>query len=92
MNYTWNGDVWKVPYYLASNRPDLKFFTLNCDWGLGGVTGFSPDPPQANEDVISKVKDLDYAVLDKNREEILKLRNPLYSWYYFSRRGSASHR
>lgn len=36
----WNGDVWKVAYYLTTYRHDLSFFTLNCDFGLGVITGF----------------------------------------------------
>lgn len=85
MNFTWNGDVWKVAYYLKNYRPDLKFFTLDCDWGLGVVTGFSANPPTPNGGAISKVKSLDYSVLEESRESILGLRNPLYSKFFFSR-------
>jgi len=84
-NGPWNGDVWKVPYYLDKYRPDLNYFTLDCDWGLRVLTGFAADPPLPDDDGISRVKSLDYATLDENREAILGLRNPLYSRYFFSR-------
>lgn len=84
-NFTWNGDVWKVGYYLRNHRPDLQFFTLDCDWGLGVVTGFSEMPHEPNQDIIAEVKNLDYSVLEEDRKSILGLRNPLYSRYFFSR-------
>ena len=56
----WNGDVWKVAYYLRTHRPDLRFFTLDCDFGLGVLTGFGGSqglrPPAQN--VVAQVKDL----------------------------------
>ena len=44
----WNGDVWKVAYYLRHFRTDLKYFTLDCDWGLGVVSEFTRNPPAPN--------------------------------------------
>jgi len=84
MDFTWNGDVWKVPYYLSQYRPDLQYFTLDCDWGLGVLTNFSSQPPKPDDAGIDLIKNLDYAVLEENRQAILKLRNPLYSRFYFS--------
>ena len=92
MNGRWNGDVWKVAYYLTKYRPDLKFFMLDCDWGVGVVTGFSPDPPPADEDDITAVKSLEYPVLEKDWQSILKLHNPLYFRYHFSRLGRVTSR
>ena len=45
VNGPWNGDVWKVAYYLQRYRPDLNYCTLDCDWGLGMVSGFSKSAP-----------------------------------------------
>ena len=84
MNGPWNGDVWKVLYYLGTYRPDLKFFTLDCDWGVGVITGFGESPPNQGSRETAAVKSLDYSVLETDRENILKLKNPLYSKYYFS--------
>jgi hypothetical protein len=77
---TLNGDVWKVASYLSSQRKDLFFFTLDCDWGLGVLTGFhSPSiyKPPSSED-LSTYKQLDYGVLEKDRRKILNLKP---SWY-----------
>jgi hypothetical protein len=85
MSGTWNGDVWKVPYYLSLSRPDLQYFTLDCDWGLSVIRGFSPNPTPPDQKLIARVKGLDYSVLEANRNSILALRNPLYSWFFFPR-------
>ena len=73
----WNGDVWKVAYYLRHFRPDLKYFTLDCDWGLGVVSGFTRNPPAPNEREIERTAALDYEVLANNRNGILNLTSPL---------------
>ena len=85
MNFTWNGDVWKVPHYLSLHRPDLKYFTLDCDWGLGVLTNFSNASSVPDAQGIDQVKKLDYSVLEENRRAILKLHNPVYSRFFFSR-------
>jgi len=84
MNFTWNGDVWKVLYYLSKYRPDMSYFTLDCDWGLGVLTNFSNGSQSPVEKQIDEVKTLDYSVLDENRQSILKLHDPIYSRYFFS--------
>jgi len=84
-NFTWNGDVWKVPYYLRKYRPELNYFTLDCDWGLGVISRVSSLAPDPDPDRIREVKGLDYSVLDDQRKAILRLRNPLYSRFFFSR-------
>lgn len=73
----WNGDVWKVAYYLRHFRPDLKYFTLDCDWGLGVVSGFTRNPPSPNEREIERTAALDYDLLARNRNKILNLKSPL---------------
>ena len=83
----WMGDVWKVPYYLSICRPDLKIFTLDCDWGLCVLSGFSNSPPVPDNREILRIKALNYDFLDENRPSILKLRNPMYSRVFFSRLG-----
>lgn len=81
----WTGDVWKVAYYIREYRPDLCFFTFNCDWDLGVLTGFqSPycsGPP--SPEILETCKSLDYEVLAQNRKHILRLRSPLYSRRFF---------
>lgn len=34
----WNGTVWKVIYYLRSQREDLKIGVADTDWGMGIIT------------------------------------------------------
>lgn len=77
MNGPWNGDVWKVALYLQRFRPDLKYFTRNCDWGLGVVRGFSQTPPEPEEREVERIAALDYDVLARNRNKILNLKWPL---------------
>lgn len=76
-NFTWNGDVWKVADYLQRFRPELKFVTLDCDWGLGIVSGFDKNPPAPRTRDIEHVAGLDYSVLEKDRRKILNLRHPM---------------
>ncbi len=89
-NFTWNGDVWKIFPYLAENRPDLRFFTLDCDWGLGVVTGFAAEPPEARAEAVAQSGALDYTALERDRSSLLNLKHPLYSRYYFARKRVAA--
>jgi hypothetical protein len=77
VNGPWNGDVWKVALYLRLHRPDMKFFTLDCDWGLGVVSGFSKDAPTPEGRNIEQIAALDYDDLARNRSQFLNLRSPL---------------
>lgn len=81
----WTGDVWKVAYYLTTYRHDLSFFTINCDWGLGILTGFNSDssvqPPLL--DILKVCGQLDYELLENKRKHILRLRTPYYSRLFF---------
>ena len=73
----WNGDVWKVVYYLRNHRPDLHCFTLDCDFGVGVVSGFSGSGQlnAPSDDVLREIKHLDYGVLAKQRGKVLGLRS-----------------
>jgi len=82
----WNGDAWKIAYYIVKHRPDLSFFTLNCDWGLGVITGFHRTGLRCGEldaQIIEDCKNLDYDYLSQNRKGLLKLRTCYYSTVYF---------
>ena len=89
-NGPWNGDVWKVAYYLTHHRQDLHFMTLDCDWGLGVLSGFHPTPPALETEIIDKIASLDYNVLDASRNQILNLRSPLNAPLFFARRHLAA--
>jgi hypothetical protein len=80
----WNGDVWKVAFYLRTYRRDLDFFTLDCDWGLGVLTGFQPDRPTCPPapDVMKACKELDYKILEAGRSSVLHLRPRWYSRFF----------
>lgn len=73
----WNGDVWKIGPYLAGERPDLRFTTLDADQGIGLVTGFGSQPrPEPEESVVRRYKDLSYDHLAANRVALLNLVPP----------------
>lgn len=82
---SWTGDVWKVAYYLTTYRRDLRFYTLNCDWGLGVITGFGSSPgsefPPA--DIVNACEQLDYSLFEHRRKHILRLRPFWYSPLFF---------
>ncbi len=81
----WTGDVWKVAYYLTTYRRDLTFFTLDCDWGVGVLTGFgaSSGSELPSSEILERCKLLDYERLDRNRKQILRLRPAWYSRVFF---------
>jgi Methyltransferase domain len=86
-NGPWNGDVWKIAPYLMQYRPELGYFTLDCDWGLGVVTSFSGDAPMAaREGDIETIASLDFDDLQRGRKSMLRLRSPLSAAPYFLRR------
>lgn len=86
-NGPWNGDVWKIAPYLTRYRPHLEYFTLDCDWGLGVVTGFSRHvPTAARDDDIETIAALDFDDLQRERASMLRLRSPLSAAPYFLRR------
>lgn len=86
MHGPWNGDVWKVQHYLRKFRRDLTCFTLDCDWGLGIVSGFSRTHASPRDEDVESVAALDYEVLARDREEILGLKSPLISRPWFRSR------
>ena len=77
MNGPWNGDVWKVLVFLARHRPELRYHTLDCDWGLGVVTGFGAAPCEPKTADVLAIKQLDYSHLEASRRAILRLRRPV---------------
>lgn len=80
----WNGDVWKVIHYLRTYRKDLEVFTLDCDWGVGVIRGFSKTENlrQIPLDAVRICKNLEYSYLAANRRDTLSLRAP--TWREFS--------
>lgn len=72
----WNGDVWKVAVFLALARPDLSYWTVDADEGIGLVVGFGGTVPGGLEEIVAACKRLDYAELDRNRRETLHLIRP----------------
>jgi hypothetical protein len=72
----WNGDVWKVAVFLACARPDLSYWTVDADEGIGLVVGFGGIAPGGLEDVIESAKRLDYSELERDRRATLHLIRP----------------
>lgn len=70
----WNGDVWKLAPFLAKARPNLCFWTIDADEGVGVVTGFRHAPLAHGEllaPIIDECKALDYSALERDRAAVL---------------------
>lgn len=85
-NSDWTGDVWKIAYYIHNYWKELNFFTLDCDWGLCVVTGFSQYEHIPSQTNIDLCKNLQYEVLQENRKNILHLVPHWHSNLFFSLR------
>lgn len=72
----WNGDVWKVAVLLATARPDLKFWTVDADEGVGVVAGFHGGESPVSAQAMDGCEALDYSHLDSNRASVLHLIAP----------------
>ena len=72
----WNGDVWKVAVLLSEARPDLRFWTVDADEGVGVVAGFHglhiSDLTQAMDDC----EKLEYSYLEEDRRTLLHVIAP----------------
>ncbi|MEX0609420.1 MAG: class I SAM-dependent methyltransferase [Balneolaceae bacterium] len=75
-NGSWNGDVWKALVHLRATRDDLHIFTLDLDWGLG-IIGFGK-PESKPEIAVDELKKQGYALLEKDRVNLLNLKKPSY--------------
>ena len=77
----WNGDVWKALVELRSTRSDLDIAVFNCDYGIGYITEGSPKAMLSY--TVDEVGKMDYSDLEKNRTELLNLKEPseLGSYY-----------
>jgi hypothetical protein len=73
---TWNGDVWKIAAYLREERPDLHYWTVDADQGVGVVTGFGSAAPWPDESTVRRYKALPYSHLAGNRAKVLNLVPP----------------
>jgi hypothetical protein len=79
----WNGDVWKAAFYINNYRNDVKFFTLNCDHGLGIAYGYNKVntsnkslEEKVNSNTLKEIKGFDYKFLKKNRRNKTNLKSP----------------
>ncbi len=83
-NACWNGDVWKTIVHLQIKYNDLEVFTLDLDWGLGIVTrGKNTSMPGIT---YQELENADYAVLEKDRVNLLNLKPPKYLFEFLDRR------
>ncbi len=69
--HAWTGDVWKIVPLLASLRPDLRIFYLDCaPTGLVAVTNLDPCSTLLNDQYsqsVDKLRDLDLATFSIQR-------------------------
>ena len=72
----WMGEVWKAIVYFRSYYHKLNIFVLDIDCGLGVITRGKPHKVLTYS--IDNIKDLSYKDLEKNRVEILNLKNIEY--------------
>jgi hypothetical protein len=80
----WCGDVWKVAYYIRNYRPDLTLFTLDCDWGVGVLTGFGAATSAApSAAILEQCRQINYDLLERQRHPLLRLRPVWYSHLFF---------
>lgn len=69
----WNGDVWKIAAFLSRGRPDLQFWTVDADEGVGMVAGLGGQVNSDLDDILEGCSGLDYDYLDQNRKSLLHL-------------------
>jgi hypothetical protein len=72
----WMGDAWKAVAYFRSCRPDINIFVLAIESGLGILTKGKSDNLLPYS--IKEIEDLSYRDLEKNRAEMLNLKDPAY--------------
>lgn len=72
----WCGDVWKTIAYLRSTQANLSVFVLDCDYGLGIITRGSPESMLEYSE--EEIDNFSYSDLEKNRAEILNLKDTDY--------------
>lgn len=83
----WSGDVWKTIAFLRSKQKDLNIFVLDCDHGLGIITrGKSETPLEFSE---TDIDQLSYKDLERNRANILNLKNTAYLQEFLNQRQSS---
>ena len=68
----WNGDVYKSILKFRKNNINHKYFTVDCDWGVGVI--------MKNSNLGNKVKNIDFEMgivswdyFDFNRNDLLNL-------------------
>ena len=74
----WAGDVWRVVACLRTDRPDLTVTTVDVGpTGVGVITGLGAGFTDL-ADSIARFRDLDYAVLEADRDALLHLVPPTW--------------
>ena len=73
----WSGDVWKLILCLKQYRPDLAISVVDCPpTGVGIVTALDPTSTALHDhydEIYAAFIDLDYSVLDEDKEAMLNL-------------------
>jgi Methyltransferase domain len=76
----WCGDVWKTICFLRSQRPDLRVFVLDCDYGLGIVTKGTSDSILALSQ--ERLDAMNYEEVMNGEENLLNLKDPEYFYEF----------
>ena len=69
----WNGDVWKAIVELRSRRSDIQVSVFDCDYGIGYISKGTPENSLSYS--VEEIKKLEYSELEKNRKELLNLKD-----------------
>ncbi|MBA1334331.1 MAG: hypothetical protein HPY66_2180 [Firmicutes bacterium] len=78
------GEVWKTILHLRTTRNDLRIFVLDCDFGLGIVTGGRQEHPLSIP--VEKIKQMSYKDLNDSRWSLLNLKPCSYLDGFLPRR------
>lgn len=68
----WTGDGWKAFARMRMTRDDLSCYVINRDYGMGVITRTGQNIYADN----MEIDELDWKYLQKNRQELLRLREP----------------
>jgi len=83
----WSGDVWKSIYDIKINYPEIDYFVLNKDYGLGILSKKNGNENNYVPKFDENISNLDFSFLERNRNDILNLKDVKYFRNKFGDKG-----